>query len=109
MLDAVVDAGARLEWKSWGVAATLAQDGRPRQVVQISPKHVYMVVSAPSCLPEEQFTAAAQRLEEAGVGSRGEKGYYWIVRIADATTQQLAVVGEAVVTLCSQLARSGSP
>ncbi len=104
MLDALVGAGARVQWKSWGPAATIARHGRPRQVVQLDPTHIYVVVRPPSGLPEEPFTAASQQLEEAGAGSRGERGYYWTVRLADATKEQLEAVRDVVVALCTQLA-----
>jgi hypothetical protein len=101
LLDACVEVGAQIAWKSYGASVQVARGTRVRQVASIEPSSIYVTLKPPSDFPPEPFEEAQEVLSSLGIGSITDK---FRLRFEDAGQATLESVRETAVRLCAGLA-----
>jgi hypothetical protein len=101
-LDACVEAGARLEWNSYGASIKVALE-RMRQIGFFERRRMGVTLQAPSGFPRDPFLRAKASLDEIGVGEPLEDGWYHRVGYSEASPDELQQVADVLVELCREL------
>lgn len=109
LLERLVDAGALIEWKSYGPSVVVVRD-KKRQIGSFDGSRFWITVKASGGFPQEPFDEAATTLAALNVGSETKDGLYrtvpWSTSTPDTAQAALDVLVELAVKLAPSLAWS---
>jgi hypothetical protein len=101
-LDALEEAGARLDWNSYG-ASIKTRRPAVRELAGFSRRSMYILLKPPRNFDEPPFANLAQALQETGAGQADSNGDYWRVRYDQTPPNALDAAITALQNLIPRL------
>jgi hypothetical protein len=101
-LDALEEAGARVDWNSFG-ASIKTRRPPTREIAGITRRSIYILLKPPRTLAEPPFVALARQLDQARAGQPDSNGDYWRITYDQVSRDAVEAVIAAIADLISEL------